>query len=98
MNTETVISILRAHRDELTRAGLVSLSVFGSVARGEAGPESDVDIAARIDPAARLDLLDLIGLERQISEWLGRKVDLVPEPVRKPRVQASIDRDRVSAY
>jgi predicted nucleotidyltransferase len=95
---EQVIATLRAHEAELRAAGIRRLSLFGSVARGDAEAESDVDLAAEFDPAARMDLIRLVGLERRLGELLGRPVDLLPEPVEKPRLRANIERDRVRAF
>ena len=95
---EHVIVTLRAHEAELRRAGVRHLSLFGSVARGDATVDSDVDLAAEFDPAARMDLFRLTALERRITEILGRRVDLLPEPVEKPRLRANIDRDRRLAF
>lgn len=93
-----VIATLRAHEAELRRAGICRLSLFGSVARGDAEADSDVDLAAELDPAARIDLVRLVALERQLAELLGRSVDLLPEPVEKPRLRANVERDRVRAF
>ena len=95
---EDVLATLRAHEPELCTAGIRSLSVFGSVARGDAEAESDVDLAAELDPDAHMDLFRLTALERRIAELLGRRVDLLPEPVETPRLQANIDRDRLLAF
>jgi predicted nucleotidyltransferase len=95
---ERVIATLRAHEAELRQAGLRSLSLFGSVARGESETDSDIDLAAEFDPAARMDLLQLTALERRIAELLGRPVDLLPEPVEKHRLQDQINRDRRRAF
>ena len=95
---ERVVATLRAHEAELRHAGIRRLSLFGSVARGDAQADSDVDLAAELDPAARVDLVRLVALERQIAEMLGRPVDLLPEPVEKPRLRANIERDRVRAF
>jgi uncharacterized protein len=95
---ERVIATLRAHEAELRQAGLRSLSLFGSVARGETEPDSDIDLAAEFDPAARMDLLRLTALERRIGELLGCPVDLLPEPVEKHRLQDQINRDRRCAF
>src|SRR5271165_5679666 len=95
---ERVISTLRAHEAELRRAGLRSLSLFGSVARGETETGSDIDLAAEFDPAARMDLLQLTALERRIAVILGSPVDLLPEPVEKRRLQDQINRDRRRAF
>ncbi len=95
---ERVIAKLRAHEAELRQAGLRSLSLFGSVARGETEADSDIDLAAEFDPAARMDLLQLSALERRIAELLDRPVDLLPEPVEKRRLQDQINRDRLRAF
>jgi uncharacterized protein len=95
---ERVIATLRAHEVELRQAGLRSLSLFGSVARGETETDSDIDLAAEFDPAARMDLLQLTALERRIADLLGSPVDLLPEPVEKHRLQDQINLDRRRAF
>ena len=95
---EHVIATLRAHEAELRRAGIRRLSLFGSVARGDAEAGSDIDLAAEFDPAVRMDLFRLIALGRGLSELPGHRVDLLPEPVEKPRLRANIDRDRRLAF
>lgn len=95
---ELVIATLRAHEAELRRAGVRHLSLFGSLARGDATVDSDIDLAVEFDPAARMDLFRLAALDRRIAEILGRRVDLLPEPVEKPGLRANIDRDRRLAF
>lgn len=92
-----VIAALRAHEAELRAAGVLRLSLFGSVARGDDEHRSDVDLAAEFDPTARTDLVRLAALERRMAELLGRRVDLLPEPVEKPRLRANVERDRIRA-
>ncbi len=69
------------------------LGIFGSHARGEATPESDVDLLVRF--ARRKSLLTIVRIERQISERLGRPVDPVTEaslsPYLRERVQAEVE-------
>ena len=48
MDRQRIITRLRAHEAELRRAGVLSLSLFGSAARDDAGPASDVDLAVRL--------------------------------------------------
>ena len=95
---ERVIATLQAHEAELRQAGIRRLSLFGSVARGEAEVDSDVDLAAELDPEANIGLFALGALERRLAELVGRKVDLLPEPVEKQRLRANIDRDRRHAF
>jgi len=53
------------------------LSVFGSAARGEMRPESDIDFLVEFLPESEIDLLEHFAAERELSTLLGRKVDLV---------------------
>jgi predicted nucleotidyltransferase len=95
---EDVLAILRAHEAELRAAGIRHLSLFGSVARGEAGPDRDIDPLVQLDREAHVDLFRFVGLEERLSELLGRSVDLVAEPIEKQRLRANIDRDRRDAF
>jgi predicted nucleotidyltransferase len=95
---EHVIATLRAHEAQLRKTGIRHLSLFGSVARGDAEANSDVDLAAEFDPAAEMDLIRLVALERQLGEKLGRLVEILPEPVENPRLQANVERDRLIAF
>ena len=95
---EHVIATLRAHKAELRRAGIRHLSLFGSVARGDAATDSDVDLAAEFDPAAEIDLVRLVALERRVGQTLGSRVEILPEPVENLRLRANIERDRIIAF
>lgn len=53
--------------------------VFGSFARGEEGEDSDVDIMIRVKPGSTFSLYDLVDVESELAEKLGRKVDLFTE-------------------
>ncbi len=52
------------------------LALFGSVLREDFGPESDVDVLVEFEPGHTVGLITMAGLERELSEMLGRKVDL----------------------
>ena len=95
---EDVIATLRAHQAELHRAGIRHLSLFGSAARGDATVDSDVDLVVELDPEAHIGLFALGALEQRLAELIGCRVDLLPEPIEKPRLQANIDRDRRRAF
>ncbi|WP_158811424.1 nucleotidyltransferase family protein [Beijerinckia sp. L45] len=94
---EHIIATLRDHEVALRAAGLKHLSLFGSVARGNSTGASDIDLAAVLNPEARIGF-GLVGLERHLSEILGRAVDLVSEPAEKQHLQINIDRDRRVAF
>lgn len=98
MNRDAVIAALRAHERELRAAGIERLSLFGSTARGEAHPGSDVDLLVAFDDTRPLSLLDVIRIENQIADMLGEIVDLVEEGALKPHVRESVDREAVRAF
>ena len=98
MDRDTALSRLKAHETELRAMGVIGLSIFGSVARGDAGPNSDVDLAARFDPAAGVGMVKYGLIIERLRTLLHARVDLVGEPARTPRMQAEIDRDRALVY
>jgi predicted nucleotidyltransferase len=98
MEREHVIAKLRAHERQLKEAGIVRLSLFGSMARGDAGPDSDVDLLAVFDNTRRISLLDIVGMELDLSDMLGCKVDLIEEGTLKPRVRKGVEAEVVRAF
>jgi len=76
MDRERILAILRDHAAELNAAGVAHLRVFGSVARGEACRESDVDLLADFEPSKRITLVTLGGIESRLGDLLGAQVDL----------------------
>ena len=94
-NTE-IIRLLRQHRDELRkRFGVKSLAVFGSVARGEAGPESDVDIVVEFDPQAYVDLFKMVELREFLEKVLGCPVDVVTLDGLRPWMRNRVQREAI---
>jgi predicted nucleotidyltransferase len=95
MDKDRIIGILQEHAPELKAAGLAHLRVFGSVARGEASPQSDVDLMADFDKSKRITLLTVGRLESRLGDLLGVKVDLsaadwMKEPVRRQALRESV--------
>jgi predicted nucleotidyltransferase len=76
--------------------GVSSLAVFGSFARGEAHSDSDMDILVSF--AARVGLLTMVALERELSELIGRKVDLQTEAALSPYIKDQILKERQIIY
>ena len=98
MNKENVIATLRAHEAELKSAGVLSLRLFGSVARDEARPDSDVDLMARFDKARCRTLLDYAGVEERLAEILNVHVDLAPEDMMHEPVKTEAEREAVFVF
>lgn len=76
--------------DLCRRYKVQELSVFGSAARGEAGPASDVDMLVEFLPEAEADLVDHAALMLELAELFGRKVDLVTKRGLKPLIRKSV--------
>ncbi len=66
------------------------LAVFGSAARGEMRPDSDVDLLVEFRPEAEIGFIEYAGLMLALSELLGRKVDLVSKPALRPLLRDAI--------
>jgi predicted nucleotidyltransferase len=100
MRKETAIAALRRHEAALRKLGVVSLSLFGSAARGEAAKGSDVDVAVRLasGPHGFAYFGRLGRIERLASRILSARVDVVVEPTANARMQRAIERDRVLAF
>jgi predicted nucleotidyltransferase len=100
MNRDAALTIIKRHQAELRELGVLSLSLFGSAARDEANDNSDIDVAVRLAKGphgfayfARLD-----RIEARLSDLLGRRVDVVPEPAPTRRIQRAIEQDRHLAF
>jgi predicted nucleotidyltransferase len=94
-----VLRILREQEVELRALGVVRLRLFGSMARGEAGPESDVDLIADIDRDMTFSLLDLVGLQDFLRDLLGRKVDVGTTVAKmRPRGRQRFETDAIEVF
>ncbi len=74
------------------------LALFGSAARGEMRPDSDVDLLVEFQPRHGMGLFEFDALERELAALLGRKVDLVSKNGLKPRVRGPVLRDAKLFY
>jgi uncharacterized protein len=102
MERGRVLSIIREHTDELRAAGVLRLSLFGSVARDEATEESDVDVVVRLEDSIMKSGFGYFGamegVRLKLQEIIGRPVDVVSEPINKERLAREIERDRAVAF
>lgn len=95
MNREDTLRIMAQHLQECQeRYGINKLWLFGSAARGEAGPESDVDILVEFDGPA--DSRRYFGLQFFLEDLLRRPVDLVTTKALRPELQARVEKERIS--
>jgi predicted nucleotidyltransferase len=91
-------NVLQRKRDEILRVaashGARDVRVFGSLARGEAGPESDIDILVRLDPGC--NLLDIVAIKQDLEDLMGCDVDVVTEAAINPYIREEVLREAVS--
>src|SRR6185312_11665751 len=102
MDREQAVALLRAHEAELKAVGVARLSIFGSVARGDATASSDVDVVIRLSPEAAQGGFAYFGrldtIKRRLEEILGCSVDIVAEAVRKERLRLTMEREATLAF
>jgi predicted nucleotidyltransferase len=98
MDRDQIIEILRAHRSLLQERGVNHAALFGSVARGEQGPNSDIDILIDIGDRPDLDVYQYVGLQDYIAELFDGPVDVVSRQGLKDYVRPSVLADAVYAF
>ena len=98
MEAAEVIAILRAHEAELKAAGIVHLSLFGSTARGDQTPESDVDLMIEYEDSKMESLLTLGGWIADVEDMLGVEVHILPKRWMRERVRGQALKDAVDVF
>ena len=94
LSSSETLDLLRAHKPELAeRFGVIELSLFGSAARGELAPDSDVDILVGFDRPT--DPECFFGVQFYIEDLLGRRVDLVTDKALRQELRPYIEAEAV---
>ena len=88
---------LQAERDRLREEGIATISVFGSVARGEAGPDSDIDLLIEPLDGVPVGGLRLARWKTLMGDLLGREADVVIPEFLSDAVRATMQVDRIEA-
>jgi predicted nucleotidyltransferase len=98
MDSQDAIAILRRHADSLRARGVRHAALFGSVARGEARPGSDLDILIELEPGAVRDAFAYAGLKRHIAGLFSGPVDVVNQDALKPHLRRPAKNDAIYAF
>ena len=91
----SIAEIARRANPILRKYDIRRASVFGSAARNDFGSDSDIDLLIEFEPGKTKGLFDLAGMQIELEEELGRKVDLVFYDTIKPRLRERILRDQI---
>ena len=98
MNAQDALDTLRRYESALRARGVRHAALFGSVARGENRPDSDIDILVEFDPDARVTVFDYVGLKDYIAGLFEQLVDVIDRDALKPHLREPSARDAVYAF
>jgi predicted nucleotidyltransferase len=98
MNTQDVLATLRRHESDLRARGIRHAAVFGSVARGDNRPGSDLDIMIDIEPDAHVTVFDYVGLKEYVAGLFDGPVDVVSRDGLKPHVHPAATANAIYAF
>jgi predicted nucleotidyltransferase len=98
MDTQAIIAKLRENETALKARGVSHAALFGSRARGESRPGSDVDILVEIEPTFPMDVFQYVGVVHAIEDLFAERVDVSNRAAMKPHVRPSAERDAIYAF
>ena len=95
---QEIIDRLRQNEAALRARGVSHAALFGSRARGDNRPDSDIDIMVEIDPAAGIGVYEYVALKDYIAALFDRPVDVVSRDGLKPYVKPAVTTDAIYAF
>ncbi len=98
MDRQEIIARLRENEATLRERGVRHAALFGSCARGEERPDSDVDIMIEVDPAARIGVYEYVAIKEYIAGLFDTRVDVVRRDRLKPYVRPAAVGDAIYAF
>ena len=96
MKRDEVLKIISEHREQLEKLGVKSLLLFGSVARDEAGPDSDVEFLVELN--REMGLFEFIKIRLYLEDILNCSVDLGTEDALRENLREPVLKDVINAF
>ncbi|SJM30005.1 nucleotidyltransferase family protein [Mesorhizobium delmotii] len=98
MSRNDVIERLQRNADAIKGMGATSLYLFGSAARDDAQPDSDLDLFIDYGPARRFSLIDLVGIKQFLEEKMSAEIDITTRDSLHPMLKAEIEQSAVRVF
>jgi uncharacterized protein len=98
MDRNDAVTRLKACADAVKARGALALYLFGSAARNEAVPESDLDLFIDYDPTKKFSLVDLVGIKHLLEDSLGVEVDLTTRDSLHPMLRKNIEKSAIRVF
>lgn len=98
MYRDDILRTLKIHESELRRMGVEHIALFGSWARQEERPESDIDILIDCNTKTPIDLFAYAGLKNHITSFFDRSVDVVDRAALKKRLKGAVEKEAIYAF
>ena len=98
MKRDQIIATLKAAEPELRKRGIRHAALFGSVARGEDRPDSDIDILVEFEPGEEGSIYDYVRLKEYVAGLFPGPVDVIDREALKPHLRAPAARDTLYAF
>jgi len=98
MDCSQILALLKKHESELRNRGVRRIALFGSAARGEARPDSDIDLMVEIDPKAPVGVFEYVGIVQYLEDLFSTRIDVANRESLKPLVRPAAEREAVYAF
>lgn len=98
MTRDRIIQVLKEAEGELRALGVARAALFGSAARGDQRPDSDIDIMVELSPDADISLFDYVGIVQYLEDLFPQRVDVANRAALKPLVRPQAERDALYAF
>jgi len=95
---QDALEVLRTHETDLRQLGVTHAAVFGSVARGEAHADSDIDVLLELDVARPIGVFEYARLKLYIDQLFNGSSDVVSRRTLKPLIRGSVLHDAIDAF